>query len=150
MIWHHIDIAEHGIKEPVQLHFLFLRNTLQKVWFIRIKKQVGEKRDTVGTYSNNDCLLKSTSTKPKNIYPQSITEAFSFLPFCWVFYVRQAIKSAARDLVLHGIVSQSNRPSIINNQFYDCCSNINCRISRSKKASNINFTWIPLIDLMRF
>ena len=63
-------------------------------------------------------------------------------PFCWGFYVRQAIKTAARDLVLHGIVSQSNPPSIINNQFYDCCSNINCRLSRSKKASNINFTWI--------
>ena len=24
-------------------------------------------------------------------------------------------------------------------RFYDCCSNINCRLSRSKKASNINF-----------
>ena len=24
--------------------------------------------------------------------------------------------------------------------FYDCCSNINCRLSRSKTASNINFT----------
>jgi hypothetical protein len=34
-------------------------------------------------------------------------------------------------------------PSIINGvRFYDCCSNINCRLSRSKKASNINFTWI--------
>ena len=54
---------------------------------------------------------------------------FFFLPFCWVFYVRQAIKTAARDLVLHGIVSQSNQPSIINNQFYDCCSNINCNIN---------------------
>ena len=57
------------------------------------------------------------------------------LPFCWVFYVRQAIKTAVRDLV-----NQSNRPNIINNQFYDCCSNINCRLSRSKKALNINFT----------
>jgi hypothetical protein len=65
------------------------------------------------------------------------------LPFWCVFYVRQAIKTAVRDLVLHGIVSQSNRPSIINGvRFYDCCSNINCRLSRSKKASNINFTWI--------
>jgi hypothetical protein len=36
------------------------------------------------------------------------------LPFWCVFYVRQAIKTAARDLVLHGIVSQSNRPSMIN------------------------------------
>ena len=27
-------------------------------------------------------------------------------------------------------------------RFYDCCSNIDCRLSRSKKASNINFTWI--------
>jgi hypothetical protein len=36
------------------------------------------------------------------------------IPFWCVFYVRQAIKTAARDLVLHGIVSQSNRPSIIN------------------------------------
>ena len=27
-------------------------------------------------------------------------------------------------------------------RFYDCCSNINCRLSRSKKVSNINFTWI--------
>jgi hypothetical protein len=64
-----------------------------------------------------------------------------FLPFWCVFYVRQAIKTAVRDLVLHGIVSQSNRPSIINGvRFYDCCSNINCRLSRSKKASNINFS----------
>ena len=30
------------------------------------------------------------------------------LPFWNVFYVRQAIKTAARDLVLHGIVSQSH------------------------------------------
>ena len=66
-----------------------------------------------------------------------------FLPSWCVFYVRQAIKTAARDLVLHGIVSQSNRPSIINGvRFYDCCSNINCRLSRSKNASNINSTWI--------
>jgi hypothetical protein len=50
-----------------------------------------------------------------------------FLPFWCVFYVRQAIKTAARNLVLHGIVSQSNRPNIINGvRFYDCCSNINC------------------------
>jgi hypothetical protein len=71
------------------------------------------------------------------------------LPFWCVFYVRQAIQTAAYDLVLHGIVSQSNRPSIINGvRFYDCCSNINCRLSRSKKASNINFTWI-LTDFMR-
>ena len=67
----------------------------------------------------------------------------NFLPFWCVFYVRQAIKTAARDLVLHGIASQSNRPSIINGvRFYDCCSNINYRLSRSKKASNINLTWI--------
>jgi hypothetical protein len=46
------------------------------------------------------------------------------LPFWCVFYVRQAIKTAAHDLVLHGIVNQSNRPSIINGvRFYDCCSN---------------------------
>jgi hypothetical protein len=46
-----------------------------------------------------------------------------------------------RDLVLHGIVSQSNRPSIINGvRFYDRCSNINCCLSRSKKASNIVFS----------
>jgi hypothetical protein len=65
------------------------------------------------------------------------------LPFWCVFCVRQVIKTAARDLVLHGIVSQSHRPSIINGvRFYDCCSNINCRLSRSKKASNINFTWM--------
>ena len=38
----------------------------------------------------------------------------SILPFWCVFYIRQAIKTAACDLVLHGIVSQSNRPSIIN------------------------------------
>jgi hypothetical protein len=45
------------------------------------------------------------------------------------FSKKQAIKTAARDLVLHGIVSQSNRPSIINGvRFYDCCSNINCRL----------------------
>ena len=56
------------------------------------------------------------------------------LPFWCVFYVSQAIKTAARDLVLHGIVSQSNRPSVINGvRFYDCCSNINCRLSRSEK-----------------
>jgi hypothetical protein len=80
-----------------------------------------------------------------------------FLLLWCVVYVRQAIKTAARDLVLHGIVSQSNRPSIINGVcFYDCCSNINCRLSRFKKASNIkyqfylNFNWFPLIDLMRF
>jgi hypothetical protein len=66
-----------------------------------------------------------------------------FLPFWCIFYVKQAIKTAVRDLVLHGIVSQSNRPNIINGvRFYDCCSNINCRLSRFKKASNINFTWI--------
>jgi riboflavin transporter FmnP len=60
--------------------------------------------------------------------------SYLFLPFWCVFYVRQAIKTAARDLVLHGIVSQSNRPSIVNGvRFYDCCSNINCRLSRSKK-----------------
>ena len=64
-----------------------------------------------------------------------------FFRFDAFFYVRQAIKTAARDLVLHGIISQSNRPSIINGiRFYDCCSNINCRLSRSRKASNINFT----------
>jgi hypothetical protein len=46
--------------------------------------------------------------------------------------------TAACDLVLHGIVSQSNWPSIINGvRFYDCCSNINCRLSRSKKASYV-------------
>ena len=77
------------------------------------------------------------------------------LPFWCVVYVRQAIKTAVRDLVLHGIVSQSKRPSIINGvRFYDWCSNINCRLSRSKKASNIkfylNFNRFPLIDLMRF
>ena len=60
-------------------------------------------------------------------------DVWTFLPFWCVFYVRQAIKTAVRDLVLHGIVSQSNRPSINNGvRFYDCCSNINCRLSRSK------------------
>jgi hypothetical protein len=39
---------------------------------------------------------------------------FVILPFWCVYYVRQDIKTAARDLVLHGIVSQSNRPNIIN------------------------------------
>ena len=77
------------------------------------------------------------------------------LPFWCVFNARQAIKTAARDLVLHGIVSQSNQPSIINGvRFYDCCSNINCRLSRSKKNFKyqfyLNFNWFPLIDLMRF
>ena len=41
-------------------------------------------------------------------------ESKYFLPFWCIFYVRQDIKTAVRDLVLHGIVSQSNRPSIIN------------------------------------
>jgi hypothetical protein len=61
------------------------------------------------------------------------TDGHEVLPFWCVFYARQAIKTAACDLVLHGIVSQSKRPSIINGvHFYDCCSNINCRLSRSK------------------
>jgi hypothetical protein len=67
------------------------------------------------------------------------------------YTVRQVIKTAARDRLLHGIVSQSKRPSIIKGvHFYDCCSNIHGRLSRSKKASNINFTRFPPIDLMRF
>jgi hypothetical protein len=80
----------------------------------------------------------------QNVYLSSGSSSlFIFFKFLCVFYVRQAIKTAARDLVLHGIISQSNQPSIINGVcFYDCCSNINCCLSRSKKASNINFTWI--------
>jgi hypothetical protein len=70
-------------------------------------------------------------------------------------HVNKAIKTAARDIVLHGIASQSNRPSIINGvRFCDCCSNINCHLSRSKKSFKyqfyLNFNWFPLIDLMRF
>jgi hypothetical protein len=33
------------------------------VRLIHIKKQVGEKRSTVATHRNADCLLKNTSTK---------------------------------------------------------------------------------------
>jgi hypothetical protein len=43
-----------------------------------------------------------------------------FLPFWCVFYVRQAIKTAARDLVLHGIVSLSNRPHKILQRHMQC------------------------------
>jgi hypothetical protein len=65
--------------------------------------------------------------------------------------VRKAIKTAARDLVLHGIVSQSNRPSIINGvRFYDCCSNINRRLSRSKKASTNRFLHESLLKIWDF
>jgi hypothetical protein len=62
---------------------------------------------------------------------------FWCLPFWCVFYVRQAIKIAARDLALHGIVNQSNRPSIINGvRFYVVvCFFLycwNCRLSLFK------------------
>ena len=94
----------------------------------------------------------NTSVKPSDVITPSfsgvrVAHLFDLLLLSYyvssVFYVRQAIKTAVRDLVLHGSVSQTNRPSIINGvRFYDCCSNINCRLIRSKKASNINFTWI--------
>jgi hypothetical protein len=32
--------------------------------------------------------------------------------------------------------------AVFNRPLHDCCSNINCRLNRSRKASNINFTWI--------
>jgi hypothetical protein len=87
--------------------------------------------------------LEQRKIRLYSVCSREATNTNSILPFWCVFYVRQAIKTAACDLVLHGIVSQSNRPSIINGvRFYDCCSNINCHLSRSKKASNINFTWI--------
>ena len=35
-----------------------------------------------------------------------------------------------------------HRSYIIAASFYDCCTYINCRLSRSKKPSNINFTYI--------
>jgi hypothetical protein len=62
----------------------------------------------------------------------SVTLYLFYIQLSSLFYVRQDIKTAARDFVLHGIVSQSNRPSIINGvRFYDCCS---------KEASNDPFT----------
>jgi hypothetical protein len=74
-------------------------------------------------------FLKQAKAYIYNVYftsKQYRQQRNTVLPFWCVVYVRQAIKTAARDLVLHGIVSQSKRPSIINGvRFYDCCNNIN-------------------------
>ena len=48
------------IKGSVYLLFVFLEKPMYE---IRIKNQVREKKSTIGTHKNTDCLLKYTSTK---------------------------------------------------------------------------------------
>lgn len=42
------------------LCYLFRDNPMHEVCFIRIKKQVSEKKSKGGTHNNNECLLKNT------------------------------------------------------------------------------------------
>ena len=86
-------------------------------------------------------IKKKISNNFRLIRGQPVFYGTVHLTFREIGFWGETGQTAVRDLVLHGIVSQSNRPSIINGvRFYDCRSNINCRLSRSKKASNINFT----------
>ena len=101
---------------------LYYTDTISRVFFI-----------VRAHWSNSQWIEMSPHSDTLSCFEPNI------LSFCWVFYVRQAIKTAARGLVLHGIASQSNRPNIINNKFYDCCSNINCLLSRSKKSFKYQF-----------
>ena len=57
------------------------------------------------------CLSTKIDTNKNKWDHSNPTQKGDFLlPFWCVFYVRQAIKTAPGDLVLHGIVSQSNQP----------------------------------------
>jgi hypothetical protein len=66
------------------------------------------------------------TTSVKNQWTEAFIEAYSLVTMEDLYGLQTVIQ-----------------PDWINGvRFYDCCSNINCRLNRSKKASNINFTWI--------
>ena len=48
---------------PSYLLSIFLENSLYEISLISITEQVDEKRSTLGTNRNTDCLLKNTFTK---------------------------------------------------------------------------------------
>jgi hypothetical protein len=72
--------------------------------FIRIKKQVGEKRSTVLPIGNADCLLKNSSTKDNKFVVNqklghvddiSFRELFARIGvfFCCLFYKIRSVSS---------------------------------------------------------
>ena len=58
-----IYITENEIRGQGQLLFVFLEKSLYEVNIIRINEQVDEKRSTVHTQRNADCLLENTNNK---------------------------------------------------------------------------------------
>ena len=62
-----------------------------------------------------------------------IDEGLSSIPGIFCVYMCDGVLSKP----IRGIKKIKNKNKGV--RFYDCCSNINCRLSRSKKASNINF-----------
>ena len=77
-------ITEHRIKGSGKLLFAFLEKPLSRlceVCLIRIKEQVSEKRNIVGTHMNTDCLVNNTFTKHnKNVVNHKV-EHFNDISF---------------------------------------------------------------------
>ena len=74
---HHLYIPEHEI--------IFLEKPQHEFCFIQLKKQVNEKRVTVGTHKNADYLLKNMSTKHNNFFlMMSVSNNFLLESECFI------------------------------------------------------------------
>ena len=58
------------------LTFAFLEKQMFQVWLIRIKEQARQKRSTLCTRGNTDCLFQNTSINHSKICYQSQTRSF--------------------------------------------------------------------------
>jgi hypothetical protein len=70
-----------------------LLKPLYEVCLIRIKEQIGEKRNTVCTHRYADCLLKNTSTKHNKYVVNQKLEHVENISFRVVIYKIRSVSS---------------------------------------------------------